>query len=175
MNLYFRLIRVLLKAFFTPRHDLMSESRLSFRAWPLDCDINFHLTNSRYLALMDLGRTYHLGHAGIFSTVWKNKWFPVAHACEIVFRRAIKPWQKFDVVSRLVFFDEKSWYIEQRFEVKGQVYAHAFVKAFLVCRGKRVSTETFFQTIGIEIPVLEKPLVIERWCALIDSKWDYFS
>ena len=34
------------------------ESRLSMRCWWSDCDINRHMNNSRYLALMDVGR-YH--------------------------------------------------------------------------------------------------------------------
>jgi hypothetical protein len=57
MNLYFRLFYLLLWEI--PRNKLrqsiLATSGYQFRVLPLDVDINAHLTNSRYLALMDLG------------------------------------------------------------------------------------------------------------------------
>ncbi|HBU98209.1 MAG TPA: thioesterase, partial [Thalassospira lucentensis] len=56
MNLIFRLIRVLILSLVRSRLDPLDPSVLHFRAWPFDLDINVHMTNSRYFALMDLGR-----------------------------------------------------------------------------------------------------------------------
>ena len=61
MNLYFRIILVLIKSFFAKKISPLTSSTLSFRALPFDCDINLHLTNARYLSFMDLGRTYYVG------------------------------------------------------------------------------------------------------------------
>ena len=65
MNLYFRLLRILFKCLFASRSGVLEECRIRYRAWPLDCDINLHMTNARYFALCDLARTYYLGQVGV--------------------------------------------------------------------------------------------------------------
>ena len=47
---------VFLRALRVPRIGLLDESAVGFRVLPGDLDVNVHLNNGRYLALMDLGR-----------------------------------------------------------------------------------------------------------------------
>lgn len=42
--------------------DLLDASVVGFRVWPTDLDINLHMTNARYLSVMDAGRA--LGKEG---------------------------------------------------------------------------------------------------------------
>ncbi|MEC8207268.1 MAG: thioesterase, partial [Pseudomonadota bacterium] len=51
MNLYFRLILLFFKIKRNRDYQgLLDTIDIEFRALPTDCDINLHLTNSRYLA-----------------------------------------------------------------------------------------------------------------------------
>ena len=45
MNLIFRLIRVVILSLLRPHLHPLDPSTLHFRAWPLDLDINVHMTN----------------------------------------------------------------------------------------------------------------------------------
>ena len=55
MNLYLRLLLLLLRIWRLPRRGVLDESRAAFHVLPNDCDINFHMNNGRYLSFMDLG------------------------------------------------------------------------------------------------------------------------
>ena len=120
MNLVFRLIRVVILSLLRPRLYPLDPSTLHFRAWPLDLDINVHMTNSRYFALMDLGRTELIVRNGIAKQVFKHKWQPVVSGTTMRFKRAIKPFQKFSLETRALYWDEKGFYLEQRFVARGK-------------------------------------------------------
>lgn len=142
MNLYLRLILVLIKSWFAKPVAIDGESRLSFRVLPFDCDINIHLTNSRYLAFMDLARTHLLGRNGAIRKILRKRWLPVVGHCEIRFLKALDPFQRFEIVTQKVGQDEKFFIIEQRFVRGNTVHAIAHVKVlFLERSGKKVPPE----------------------------------
>ena len=111
MNLYLRLLRVLFLLPFLPRRGLLEASHVAFRVWPTDCDINMHMNNGRYLTFMDLGRVHLLAQTGLWRPMRRHGWFPVLGAAEITFIRPIDPLQKFHLVTRLLAWDEKYFYI----------------------------------------------------------------
>ena len=132
MNLYFRFINLLVSLFYIKQRPPMDESVMKFRAWPLDCDYNMHVTNARYLSFMDLGRTHLIGQAGMLKLVYKKKWLPIATSVEISFFREIQPFQRFYLHSRLVAWDEKYWYIRQEFKSGDKLHAVAMVRGLFV-------------------------------------------
>ncbi len=114
------------------------ESVVNFRVYPFDCDINFHLTGSRYIGLADLGRIHLLGQIGILKDLLKRNWFPFASGIEITYIHPIKPFQKFKLRSKITSWDEKYWYAEHYFEVKNKIYAIALVRGVFVKNHKIV-------------------------------------
>ena len=57
MNLWFRLLHLLLCSLFRPKLEApFGVSRLQFRVLPNDLDSNLHMTNYRYWNIFDLGR-----------------------------------------------------------------------------------------------------------------------
>ena len=170
MNLYFRLLFVLFKTLFAQRIRVLDESRLSFRVWPFDCDINFHLTNARYLALCDLSRIYYMGQGGVLGKLVKRKWLPVVQSQEISYFRAINPFQKAEVVTKLVYWDEKYWYTEHKFVVAGHICAVVQVRGVFTHGKKIVSMHDVVALAEDDVTVPEKPAIIESWQKLIDTK-----
>lgn len=137
MNLYLRLFILLFKLWRLPRKGPFEESRVAFRVLPNDCDINLHMNNGRYLSFMDLGRVHLVAQIGLLRVILRKRWRAALGAAEINFIRALAPLQKFDLVTRLVTWDEKYAYMEQRFESGGVLCAHAYVKGlFLDANGK---------------------------------------
>ena len=122
-----------------PRRGLLEPSRAVFRVLPNDRDINFHLNNGRCLSSLDQGHVHLPAQTGSLPVILKQGWMPVLAAAEINFIRSIQPLQKFDLATRLVNWDEKYFYINQKFETRGLLCAHGYVKGLFLYRGVKVS------------------------------------
>ena len=170
MNLYFRLLWLLLRIARLPRRGLLDESRVAFRVMPNDCDINFHMNNGRYLSFMDLGRVHLMKQTGLLSAILREKWMPVLAAAEITFVRALAPLQQFDLVTRLVSWDEKYFYLEQKFESRGQLCAHAFVKGVFLKSGRTVPNGELIAAIGYRDAAPAMPEELRLWAELGNVK-----
>ena len=160
MNLYFRLIMVLLKSMFVRQIGLLDESRSRYRAWPLDCDINFHLTNARYFALCDLSRIYFMGQVGVLFNMIKRKWLPVAQAQEISYFRPIKPLQCFEVSTRFSHWDDKYWYTEHKFFAADRLCAVLQVRGVFVHGKKILPMRDVLDIVGDDVEVPDKPVEV---------------
>jgi acyl-CoA thioesterase FadM len=135
MNLWVRLFFFFCRALCSKDSSALYDRRaISFRVMPWDCDTNWHLTNSRYLSFMDLGRLDFFYYTGLWK--WRSNFSasPILQSVEISFIRPIMPGMVTWVHTRLLGVDEKYCYIQQQFTVQGQLVADARVRAVL-CNG----------------------------------------
>ena len=89
MNLWFRLLHLLLCSLFRPKLEApFGVSRLQFRVLPNDLDSNLHMTNGRYWNIFDLGRLDLILRMGLGRVALREKWAPIVGAGTIQFRRA---------------------------------------------------------------------------------------
>lgn len=138
-------------------------SRVSFRVWPNDLDVNLHMTNGRYLTMMDLGRFDLSIRGGLAGIAIRQKWAPVLGASAVRYRRSLMPFTKYHLESRIVGWDEKWFFMEQRFVHKGDVYAIALTKG-LFKRGKStVPTREVAEVLGVEYDTLPRPAYVQHW------------
>jgi acyl-CoA thioesterase FadM len=170
MNLYFRLIAVLLRSLFSHRIGLLEESRIRFRVWPFDCDVNLHLTNARYFALCDLSRIYYMGQVGVLFRLIKRKWLPIAQAQEISYLRPINPLERFEVRTLFTHWDDKYWYTEHRFFAKDRLCAILQVRGVFVHGRQIVPMPEILALTGQDVALPEKPVNVEHWQKLINAK-----
>jgi acyl-CoA thioesterase FadM len=104
-----------------PRLDVpFGVSTLALRAWPGDCDPNGHVNNGRYGALGDLGRYDLLVRTGLWQALRRDGFLPVMGGAAMSFRREIRLWRRFDLVTRLVSWDGTRLVCEQRFRLPGE-------------------------------------------------------
>lgn len=149
VNLYLRLLALMLRVRRAPRIDLWGQSRTPFRVWPNDLDVFRHMNNARYLALLDLGRTDLMARSGFDRTIAERGWYPVVGAQTITYKRSLKLWQRFVVTTRVLGFDERAVYMEQEFRRGGELYARAVVQArFLRRAGGTVQTADVLEAAG---------------------------
>lgn len=134
MNLLFRMLYVWIVALFRKKlHLPQDESVLGFRVLPNDLDTNLHMNNGRYLTIMDLGRLDLILRSGVFNMMVKGKAVPILSAATIRYRLPLDPFQHYKLHTKLIWWDEKWAYIEQRFiiakgERAGAVAAIGLVK-----------------------------------------------
>jgi acyl-CoA thioesterase FadM len=171
MNLYFRLLllfyRIKRNKLYQP---LLEEVEINYRALPSDCDINLHLTNSRYLAFMDLARTWMTERLGLFPVVMKNRWFPIVNATAITYIRDIKPLQEFTVATQLVGWDHKYFYIKQTFKSERGLHAVAYVRGVFKKKGGIVTVEELLEAAGFEGEAPELHEEIVHWKEMLECK-----
>jgi len=163
MNLIFRLIRVLFASFRRRPLELFEESVVHFRVWPNDLDFNLHMNNGRYLTLMDLGRFDLMARQGVFRLMLRNRWQPLVASQTMVYRRALKPFQRYSLHSRLVCWDDKFVYLEQRFQVGDKLAASAIVKAAVRGAGRTLRPRELLKAIGQERRSPPMPPAIKAW------------
>lgn len=173
MNLYLRLLRLLLGLPFIRRRGLFDASRLRFRVWPTDCDLNLHMNNGRYLTLMDLGRMHLLAQMGLLRSILRRRWRPVLTAAEINYIRALNPLRRFTLVTRLLTWDDKYFFLEQRFKRDGTLCAIAMVKGLFLARRNRIAPSELVAVLGIETRSPEMPAVIRHWNGLTALKKEH--
>lgn len=142
MSLLWRLLWTTLAALLDRRRlGAAAESRLAFRVWPTDLDLNLHMTNARYLSIMDLGRLDLIVRTGIGRRMIREKWAAILGEAQIRFRRPLAPFQPFELATRVVRWDEKWIYLEQRIESRGELCAVAMMKGIFRSRAGAVAPE----------------------------------
>lgn len=132
MNLWFRVLAILLAGIFRPRLGLDGESRVCFRVWPTDLDINVHMTNARYLSLMDLGRLDLMIRTGMAKLAWHRGLRPVVAGITVRYRRSLLPFQRFLVRTRVLGWDDKWMFVETRFEWCGELVCLGVAKGLFL-------------------------------------------
>lgn len=134
--------------------DFFSECTTRLRVNPFDLDLNFHMNNGRYLAIMDLGRFDLMLKSKSFWKLTKQGYYPVVSSEGIRFRKSLKVFESFDLVTRIEAWDEKDFYISQMFVRDGEVVAEGIIKGRFLQRGRRgsVPNTELFQSVGSEYP-----------------------
>ncbi len=172
MNLYLRLLWLLWRLRSVRRCGLFEASRIAFRVLPNDCDLNLHMNNGRYLSFMDLGRLHLTAQAGLLPLLRRQRWMPVLAAAEITYLRSLNPFERFELVTRVITWDEKYVYLEQIFERDGKICAHAQVKGLFLAASGRVPSAEVVRMIGYADAPPPLTAALHQWSALEVSKRD---
>ena len=111
-----------------------------------------------------------MGQTGILFKAIKRKWLPIVQAQEVRYFKAINPFQRFDVVTRITYWDDKYWYSEHRFMVGDKLCAILQVRGVFVHGRDVIPMSELLALTGKDIEPPEKPENIESWHNLIASK-----
>jgi acyl-CoA thioesterase FadM len=148
MSFIFRLIYISIVALFTKRRGLLETSVIRLRVMPNDLDLNVHMNNGRYLSLMDLGRVDVMFHSGAFVLWFTKGWQPLVATSWCRHFKSLNVFQSFELHTRILGWDEKWIYFEQRFMRHGELYALGAVKALMSGNERLVRTDELFTATG---------------------------
>ncbi len=168
MNLWLRLFWFFCKILCSGNSSTTyNKSAISFRVMPWDCDSNGHLTNSRYLSFMDLGRLDFFYYSGLWKWSWDFSVVPILQSVEISFVCPIMPGMITWVRTQILGVDEKYCYIQQQFTVEGKLFADARVRAVL-CNGHgKIWPTAILHDRNI---LSQLPRSIEQWKTYLELK-----
>ena len=126
---FLRFAKEMLKYRRAPRIGLLEAHVSTHRCWPWDLDPWIELNNGRTLTLYDLGRIPMAVRTGIIDTMRENKWGITVAGNSVRYRRRIKAFQRFTMVSRSLGWDERFLYMEQSMWRGGECCNHMLLRA----------------------------------------------
>ncbi len=144
--------------------EALGSSVLAFRVWPNDLDVNVHMNNGRFLSVMDLGRFDLTFRTGLGKAMLRNRWQPLVGGVTIRYRRSLDPFEAYELHTRLLGWDAKWFFLEQRFMKRGGVLAaEGVVRALFRGREGNVPVAEVLRQMGYAGPDLEAPEAIRQW------------
>jgi acyl-CoA thioesterase FadM len=163
MNLYFRLILTLLRAWRRPHFAVGQTLERQFRVLPNDIDINGHMNNGRYLTMIDLMIIEYFVGVGFAAAVLKNGWRPMSGGSIISYRRGLKPLQTYTLRFRIDACDHQWKYMRYEFFDGQRVCATGYMKGAVVGKNGFVSNAQSYAALGQ--PVYAAPMLsaVAHW------------
>lgn len=161
MRLRLRFLWLLLSSFWKKPLGLLDESVLNLVVFPNDVDIS-KISNDRYTALMDLGRMDIALRGGLRKAMATLKWMPVVTFNTIRFRYPLKIFQKYQLKTKIIWWDETMLYWEQILERKGRTIATGHICGTLFDKKGKVPSEVIIKETGQSVTKPEKPPVIAK-------------
>jgi len=161
MRLRLRFLWLFLSSFWKKPLGLLDESVLSLRVFPNDADIT-KISNDRYTALMDLGRTDIVLRSSLRKVITINNWMPVVTFNTIRFRYPLVIFQKYQLKTRIIWWDKTTFYWEQVFERKGRVIATGYVCGTLFNREGQILSNAMMEEAEQPVRTSEEPEVIAK-------------
>jgi acyl-CoA thioesterase FadM len=142
----------------------LGTSVLAFRVWPNDLDVNVHMNNGRFLSVMDLGRFDLTFRTGLGRAMLRNRWKPLVGAVTMRYRRSLDPFERYELHTRLLGWDAKWFFLEQRFLKRGgDLAAEGVVRALFRGRDGNVPVAEVLRQMGYAGPEPELPEAVRRW------------
>jgi YbgC/YbaW family acyl-CoA thioester hydrolase len=153
----------------------MTSIRRSFRAGLTDIDFNMHINNARYMVFMERARWDHPVQTNTWNVMLKEKLNFIVAGIDMGYIREIRLGNKFEVETCYLGWDEKYFYLEQRFVVDGKIHAYGLVKAVFLQQGKKAEPHQVANTLGIKQASEALPEHMEIWKRLSSAKRNFSS
>lgn len=137
MNLYFRLLSLLILSFFKKTISASAENfhnSLLLHVLPNDIDINYHMNNGRYLTICDLTLIDLFIRCGLAKTMFKEKWIPVVAEQTMKYKKGLKLFQKYKCLLKVTGSDEKGFHMIHTFMVGNRVVAEGTSVGMIVSK-----------------------------------------
>ncbi|KNX43252.1 hypothetical protein ROTO_00410 [Roseovarius tolerans] len=131
---------------------------------PWDIDLWMELNNGRTLTLYDLGRIPLAGRVGLIKVLRRKRWGLTIAGASVRYRRRIRMFERIEMRSRLVCWDEKFLYLEQSmWTPDGQCANHILYRAAVTGKGGIVPPATVEAELGHDAAQPPHPDWVRAW------------
>ena len=164
MNLYFRLLWIIVRSFFKPRIDFADKITLTLHILPNDLDINLHLNNGRYLTLLDLGSIDFFLRSGVLKRAIRKGFRPMLGGLIVTYRKGLSLFERCTLTMQLEAWDERWNYF--RFEFKnsdGHLSAAGYIKGAFVSKKGLIPNKVADEIFGYERGTCKIPPAVANW------------
>jgi acyl-CoA thioesterase FadM len=136
---------------------------MRMRCWPWDADMFWEMNNGRVLTLCDLGRTGLAVRTGLWRILQERRWGLVVAGASVRYRSRIRPFQTFELRTRVLGWDTRFIYVEQAMW-KGDTCCHHLLMRTGVTEGGRLAeTARVAEALGTEATSPVLPDWVSEW------------
>lgn len=164
MNTLWRLLWMLISTRFAPKINFFDECSTSFRVLPTDIDVLMHMNNGRYFSLMDLARMDFMVRTNTFGALREHHLYPVVASEMARFKKSLKLFQRFQITTQVLGWDDKFFYLVHHVKVGKMVYTLSLIKVrFLRQSGQAMDPDKVLKiaNLNYESPVM--PDWVQQW------------
>lgn len=122
------------------------------------------MNNGVYFSILDLARVDLMIRSGMMPKLNKLGWYPVVVAETMRFHKSLKMFDRFEIETRVIGWDDKAMLVEQVYWKGMQRVAEAVIRArFLKKSGGSVKTVELMDLMGITTPSPQLPDWVNAW------------
>ncbi len=142
------------------------------RCWPWDIDMWMELNNGRTLTLYDLGRIPLAQKNGLLSVIRDKKWGLTMAGVVVRYRRRVRTFEKIEMRSRLLCWDDRFFYIEQSmWKPNGECANHAVYRSAVTDRNGIVAANRVADALGLsDVKSPPMPDWVRLWLDAEDAR-----
>ncbi|MFD2741428.1 acyl-CoA thioesterase [Sulfitobacter aestuarii] len=134
--------------------------------WPHDLDIWLELNNGRALSLYDLGRSALAARTGLIAVLHQRRWGLTMAGTSTRFRRRIHGFERFEMRSRALCWDDKFIYLEQSmWKRSGECASHVLYRAAVTDRNGIIAPSYVLDALGQQEESPKMPGWVSDWIA----------
>jgi len=132
--------------------------------WPWDIDLWMELNNGRTLTLYDLSRLPLAKRVGLIKVLKENRWGLTMAGASVRYRKRVRAFQKVEIRSRAVTWDDKFIYLEQSmWTAKGECANHILYRSAVTGENGIVPPVDVLSKLPYDLPDQEMPDWIANW------------
>ncbi len=154
---YFRLVRLFTKNSSKRKLDIGEKGILKMKVCLVDIDPFMELNNGRHLTMMDFGRFDLAIRSGLVRVIKKKNWGLVVAGASVRYRHRLKLWQKYELHSQIVGYDDKWFYFHQKTIRDGKIHSAALIRTAVtsskgIVKSNEVLTAMGYKNISYNVP-----------------------
>lgn len=131
---------------------------------PWDIDLWRELNNGRTLTLYDLGRIPLAMRVGLVSVLRRKRWGLTMAGASVRYRRRVRMFERIEMRSRAICWDEKFLYLEQSmWKTDGACAGHVLYRSAVTGKGGIVPTAQVIGELGRDAASPPMPDWVAAW------------
>ena len=151
------------------RLPVLGTSRLPMIVWPNDLDLNLHMNNGRYFSAADIGRIDWWLRTSLWAQADRKGWRPMAGDSNARFSKALQVFERYELQSRLLGWNEKWMFAEHRFAQGASVVATVIVRYLWHGGGQKQTPADTLALVGHTDPSPPLPEWVLEWSRAQDK------
>lgn len=161
----YRAVRILITLIFarlSERSPPTAPMTMRVSVWPSDADLkNAH--QASILFLFELGRWDSMMRAGVLGVLAKRRVAPILAGQHVRYLRPLRRFHRYDLMTQMVFWDERMWFVEHRLEREGKVHARGLVRGIFRERSGDVPIAELLRIAGADGVPPPEPEAVAHW------------
>ncbi|MFN3662777.1 acyl-CoA thioesterase [Yoonia sp.] len=133
------------------------------RCWPQDIDVYLEMNNGRILTIMDLGRTGLGIRTGLVAALRRNGWGLTMAGASVRYRKRIRPFTRFRMVSKCIGWDDKFMYLDQSIWIGDNCAVQILYRSAATGKTGIVKPDHLLAEMGMNSPSPALPDWVQGW------------